>query len=173
MQKSIEERLSDIESDITRLTKMQGCVFNMLVFLRKASVLGEKLEQTIALVKASGETYRWREGHGMALLFGGVAMASLAISIHVLFPTAQDSGLRLSTLVFFSIAVAFILFSLWEFYEAWRQDRVTKKYLTQVEEDLACIRESAPALNDTLSRVLAEWKALVPDDLVSEPKSED
>jgi hypothetical protein len=173
MQKSTEERLTAIETSITRLTKMQGCVFNMLVFLRKASVLGERFEQTVALVKASGETYRWREGHGMVLLFGGVAMASLAISIHVLFPTAQDSGLRVSTLVFFSLAAAFMLFSLREFYEALRQDRVTKKYLNQMEEDLACIRENGPAINDTLSRVLAEWKELVPDDSVSEPKSKD
>ncbi len=173
MQKSIKERLTDIESDIIRLTKMQGCVFNMLVFLRKASVLIERLEQTFALVRASGETYRWRANIGMALLFGGVAMASLAISIDVLFPTAQDSSLRVLTLVLFFIAVALFPFSFWEIYEALRQDRATKKYLNQMDEDLALIREGAPAINDTLTRVLAEWKQLVPDDLVSEPNSKD
>jgi hypothetical protein len=160
MQKSTEERLADIESGITRLTKMQRCVFDMLLFLRKASVLGERAEQAFTSFEDSRGAFHRREDRGIVLLFGGVALVSLAISIYLLFSDTPDSGLRVAFLVFFFMALALMLFSVWELYRALRQHGAAQKTLIQTKEALERVREDEPAVNETLAQVLDEWNKL-------------
>ena len=173
MKKSTEERLADIESGITRLNKMQGCVFEALLILHKTSALLGRSEQSLTEAKRSLESAHRRGGRFLVLMFGAIAVMSLATSTISLYFTTLNSNFIVMSIVCFILFFVLLFFGFLEYRRANRQFQVAEQKLTQAEEVVDIVREEVVASDEDLAQVGAEWKKLVPDDLVSEPKSED
>jgi uncharacterized membrane protein len=148
MQKSIEERLGDLESGISKLTKMQGSVFKALSVLHKTL-------STVSTKSTNQDSFFVL----LPLLFGIAALASFVCSLFSLYLVTHDIGFKVFGIVFgvFGILLVSIYYPTRRSVN--RQLRETKKTMAALEDDFA--------------QVVAEWKKLAPDDLVSEPKSED
>lgn len=173
MQKSIEGRLTDIESGITRLTKMQGCVFGVLLILHKTSVLIERSERAMPSVKESLEPVHRGTDRPLVFMFGGVAALGVAISMASLYLATLNFGFKVLSVVFPILALVLLLYSFFDSRQTSSQLRGAHKIQAQTAEDFKSAEKEKAAIDDDLEQVLAEWKELVPDDLVSEPKSED
>ena len=168
MQKPIEERLGDIESDIARLTKMQGYVFRLLLLLRKTVHLFEARVATSDLITTSRESYHQSENHFLVLMFGGITAVGVAASLLALyFATLRSVFIYTSAVLFILCFVLFILGFL-EYRYIKSQIRKAKEKTAQTKEVINTIKEGEATLDEELARVLAKWKELVPDDLVSE-----
>jgi len=173
MQKSIEERLADIESGITRLTKMQNYVLRVLLILHKTSALLGRSEQSITEAKRSLESAHRRGDRFLVLMFGAIAVMSLATSTISLYFTTLDSNFIVMSIVCFILFFVLLLFGFLEYRRENRQFQVAEQKLTQAEEVVDIVGKEVAASDEDLAQVVAEWKELVLDDLVSEPKSED
>ena len=173
MKKPTEERLSEIENNITKLTKMQGCVFRLLLVLRKTVHVFEARVATSTLMTLSLESYRQHGNRFLAFTFGAITAIGGGASLLALYYSNQDSDfIRISTVLFILCFVLFI-FAVLEHRQMNSELREAKKETTQAKEVVDAAREEALALDEELAQVLAEWKELVPDDSVSEPKSEE
>jgi len=170
MQKSIEERLGDIESGITRLTKMQGCVFRLLLVLRKTIRVFEARVATSTLMTLSLESYRQHGNRFLAFTFGAMTALGGSASLLALYYAKQDSDfIRISTALLV-LSFVLLIFAVLEYRQMNSELREAKKETTQAKELIDAAREDGVALNEELAQVLAEWKELFPDDSVSEPK---
>ena len=173
MQKSTEERLADIESNINRLTKMESCVFKALLILRKTVQLFETRESTSTSVIVSLESYRQHGNRFLALIFGAITVMAFGTSMLALYFATLNSNLIVMFIVCFVLFFVLFLFGFLEYRSANSQYREGKKELTQTKEIIDIVRKEEAVLDDALAQVVAEWKKLIPDDLVSEPKSEE
>jgi Ca2+/Na+ antiporter len=175
MQKSIEERLTDIENGITRLTKMEGCVFGALLILHKTSALFITSEQSLTEAKVSLEFYHRHGDRFLALMFGAIAVLSLAYSAMALYFTTLNSLFMVMFILCFILFLVLLSFGGKEYHHANSQFRVAEQKLTQAKEVIDTVREEVVASDKELAQIVAEWKELtpVPDDVVSKPKLED
>jgi uncharacterized membrane-anchored protein len=167
MQKSTEERLADIESGITRLTKMQGCVLEVLLVMQKTSMLLRRTERALTSVEGSLEPAERDMDRFLVLFFGSMTMLAIAISLSVVNSATPNFSARVLSIVFSILALAFFIIGFFEYRRASGRVREAKKKLTQTDEVLESAEEEATALGDDLAQVSAEWKKLVPDDLAT------
>lgn len=173
MKKSTEERLADIESGITRLTKMQGCVFNVLLILHNMASLIEKSELALNSGEVSLESINQIMNRSIVFMFGAMSLMGVSVSMTSLYLITQELAFRVVTIVVSVFAVVLGIYAVSQYRRASSQIRVARKTFAQRGEDLASTKEEAKALDAKLAQALAEWKELVPDDLVTESKSED
>lgn len=171
MQKSIEERLADIESGITRLTKMQGCMLNALLLMEETSMLIRRTELSVTSAKESLKSINQGMDRFIVLFFGAITMLGIATSMLSLYLVTLDFTARVLSIVFPILALVCFFLGFLEYRRASSQIRVTRKTFAQRGEDSASTREEAKAIDDALAQILAEWKELVPDDLVSESRN--
>ena len=94
MKKSTEERLADIESGITKLTKVQCCVFKTLLILHKRSWMRERLEGSVTSVQASVEHVGQIVDHSYVLMFGSMAVLGVSVSMQAIYYATQDLFFR-------------------------------------------------------------------------------
>jgi len=173
MKKSNEERLTDIGSSITRLAKMQGCVFKALLILHKTSGLFGKSEQFFTEANVSLESYHRHGDRSLTLMFGAIAVMGIATSmLAVYFTTLNSNFVVMSTVCFISFFIL-LFFGFLEHRHANSQFQIARRALTEAKEIVVIVRETVAASDKDMTHVVAEWKELVPDDLVSEPKLED
>ena len=173
MQKSIEEHLAGIESSITRLVKTQGYVLRSLFILHKQSVLFTRSERSLTEFKESLESAHQRIDRSLVLMFGAITMMGVATSMLALYYATQRSFFIVASIVCFILVLVFVFFAFLEYRRSNSQFQVAEQKLTQAEEVVDIVGEEVAASDDDLAHVGAEWKELFPDDLVSEPKSED
>lgn len=173
MQKSIEERLVDIDGGITRLNKMHRCVFDMLLLLWKARVFTQRPDQALASIERAQESSRRHEDRAIVFIFGGIAFLSLNISMDLQSSNIQHPVIEAVSLVVPFMALILLLYGLWELFRTWRQSRAARQELAQIGEIVERAKRDEKAINDTLARVLAEWKELAPDDSLDKLKSDD
>lgn len=173
MQKSIEERLADIESGITRLTKMQGCVLKVLLILDKKSSVIKRSEGAFTLSKESIESSHRSKDRLYIFFFGVISAMAFTTSVFSLYHATQDMFFRVFTIVFGVLTLVLVLLMLLQYRRSSSQSREAEKVSAQSGEYLASAGKEEEALDAELAQALAEWKELVPDDLVSEHKSED
>jgi Flp pilus assembly protein TadB len=174
MKKSIEERLADIESNITRLTKMQNCVFNLLQAQHKISTFMSETEWSMSSLKQSVESVSQNEDYSLRFMFGALTAMGIALSMTVVYSTTEDFVAGILSLMSFALAVVLFFLSV-RYDRRVRSQRKTffQKEWPEAQEQTQRVKEEAAALDDALAQVVAEWKKLIPDDLASEPKSED
>ena len=173
MQKSTEERLADIESTISRLTKMQGCVFRLLLVLRKTVHVFEARVATSTLMTLSLESYRQHGNRFLAFTFGAITAFGGSASLLALYYAKQDSDFIGISAVLSVLFFVLLIFAVLEYRQMNSELRKAKKETAQAKEVIDAVREKGVTLDEELAQVLTEWKELVPDDLVNEPKSED
>ena len=173
MQKSTEERLAGIESSITRLTKMQGCVFNVLLVMHKISTLISRTEWYMSSLKESVESTSQNMGYAITFMFGTIAMMGITVSMSTLYSATKDFSFMVLCIACFALTVFFLFLAFRYNRRASSQRKTSERELLQAREQAQSDKGEAAALDDALAQALAEWKELVPDDLVSEPKSED
>ena len=173
MKKSIEERLTDIESNVTRLTKMQGCVFNVLLLLDRASSLVNKSERAVSFYKVPLESIYQNVNHSLVFMFGAMAFIGVAATMFSLYLTTQDLSYRVAGIVVGIWGLATAIYAVLMHRRASSQIRGVKEKLTQTDESFESFKKEAASLDQALARILAEWRELVPDDLAGESKSED
>jgi hypothetical protein len=167
MQKSIEERLADIESSITRMTKMQGCMLRVLLILHKTSLLFGRSERSLTEVEQSLESTDRGMDRFLVLFFGAITMLGLATSMLSLYFATMDATARVLSIVFSILALVWFILGFLEYRRVRSQFRGAKKKLTQTEEVVESIEKEVAAANDNLAQIVAEWKELVPDDLAT------
>jgi predicted signal transduction protein with EAL and GGDEF domain len=173
MEKSNEECLADIENSITRLTKMQGCAFRLLSVLRKTVHLFEARVAALTLITVSLEAYRQHGNRFLAFTFGAITVFGGSASLLALyFATEDPTFIRMSTVLFVLFFVLLILAVL-EYRQMNSLLREAKKETILAKEITDAAKEEGVSLDEELAQVLAAWKKLVPDDLVSEHKPED
>lgn len=173
MQKSIDKRLADIESDITRFTKTQGCVFNVLLILYKMSSLVSRSEQAVVLGEVSLESANQIMNRSIVFVFGAMTLMGVSASMAALYFATRNPNFGVLAIACGIFALAASIYAVLQGRRAGGQLRVTRKISAQSGEDLAIAKKKAEALDDKLAQALADWKELIPDDLVSESKSED
>lgn len=172
MQKTIEERLADIDSSLTRLTKMQGCVFGVLLVLDNISTLGKRTEWSTRSLEESVESISRNVDYSLRFIFGTLATLGITISTSALYSTTKD--FLLAVLSILSLALTGVLFFFAVRYDrrASSQRKTFHSELLQTREQSQSLKEQAVALNDTLAQIIATWRELVPHDLASEPRSD-
>lgn len=173
MKKSNEERLTDIESGITRLTKMQDCVFNMLLVLDKMSKLISRAERSVYYLNESTEFTSQVVSSAFAYMFGAVTTMGISISLFALYFATKDLLFRALGIGSIALTLLLLFFVVRSNRHAGSQLKTTKSKLRQTMEQIQSAEEEVSELDDTLTQIVAEWKKLVPDDLVSKPKSEE
>lgn len=175
MQKSNEERLADIESGITRLVRTQGYVLRSLFILHKQSVSFTRSERSLTQFKESLESAHQRMDRSLVLMFGAITMMGVAASMVALYYATQRSSYIVVSIVSFISVFVLIFFGVLESRRSDKQLQAAEQKLTQTENVVDRVGEEIAASNKELAEIVAEWKELtaVPDDLASEPKSED
>jgi len=173
MKKPTEERLADIESGIAKLTKMQSCVFNMLLALHKISALISRTEWATSSLKESVESASQNMNYALTFMFGTIAMIGIIGSMIALYLTTKDFFFRVLSIASLALAVFFLFLAFRYNRRASSQRKTFETELLQAREQAQSAKEEAVALDGALAQVLAEWKEIAPDNLVSEPKSED
>lgn len=171
MQKPTEERLADIESGITRITKMQGCVFRALLILHRISSLFGTSEQSLTGVEESLGFAHRRMDRSLVLMFGAIAVVGIATSMSSLYFATLDRAFRVMSAVCFISVFGFFFLSFLEYRRANSQFQVAEQKLTRTKEVVDIVRQEVAASDEELRQVVAEWKELVPNDLVSESKN--
>lgn len=173
MEKSMEERLAGIEDSITRLTKMQGCVFGVLLILHKTSTLFRKGEWSTRLLEGYVESSSRDVEYSLTFMFGAIATTGITLSMTAVYSTTGNFLSGVLSLVFFALTV-FCLFLAFRYNRRASSERKTFwAQLPQAREQSQNVKEEAAALDDAMAQLLAEWKKLVPNDRVAEPKSGD
>lgn len=167
MQKTIEERLADIESSLTRLTKMQGCVFGALLILHKTSALFGRSERALTSVEESLEPIHRGMDRYLIFMFGGITMLGVAISMTSLYLVTLDFVFKVLSIVFSILTLVSFFFGFWEYSQVRRQHQEAKRKLTQAGEVLVGVEKEVAATDNDLAQVLAEWKELALDELVN------
>ena len=173
MKKSAEERLTDIEGGITRLTKMQGYLLRALIILHKTSAFFGRSERSLTEFRESLEFYHRHRDRFLALVFGAIAVLSLGTSTMALYFTTQNSNFIVMFIVCFILFFVLLFLGVSEYRHANSEFQIATQKLTQAGEVVDIVGKEVAASNEELAQVVAEWKELVPDDLVSEAKSED
>ena len=168
MQKSIEERLADIESGITGLTKMQACALKVLSTLHQKSLLTKRSEQALTLGKESIESVRQNADRYLILMFGGITVMGVAISMASLYLATSNFAAKVLAIVYPILALVFLFSSFFDARKTRSQLREAEKMVTQTVEDLESAKEEMAAVDNDLAQAFAEWKELAHDDLVSE-----
>lgn len=173
MKKSNEERLADIECSITRLTKMHDCVFKVLSIQHKVFKLFEKREEAFNSSVLTIESAQRRVDRSLIFAFGGLGAAGVVASI-----SSASSGTKdfvdITLLAFFYILAAVSFFYGVSEYRGGRNKvQEMRMEFMRAGEFVQGARKEKMVLDNELAQVEAEWRELVPDDLVSEPKSED
>jgi hypothetical protein len=168
MRELSEERLTNIESGIARLGKMQTCVFDMLLILRRISEAAERPEQALTSVERVEEYSRQRQDRGIVLIFGAIAVISLIISGSLFFADGENRVIGVMLLAFSFVALGLILLGIRELYRSWRYWQMAGRRLAELDGIVERVNEDETAINNTLARILAEWKELAPDDSTSE-----
>ena len=173
MKKSTEERLADIEGGITRLTKMQGCVFNVLLTLDKISMLIRRAERSTSSLEESVEFTSQAMDDSFRFMFGTITTLGITISITALYLVTKDFLLIVLIIICFALTGSFFFLSV-RYNRRAKSQRKTffRREWPQAREQSRSDKEEAAALDDVLAQVLAEWKELSPDDLVSESKND-
>ena len=171
MQKSTEERLTDIESGITRLVKTQGYVLRSLFILHKQSVLFTRSERSLTEFDESLGFAHRRMDRSLVLMFGAIAVVGIATSMSSLYFATLDRAFRVMSAVCFISVFGFFFLSFLEYRRANSQFQIATQKLTEAKEVVERVGEQVAASDEELGRVVAEWKELVPDDLVSESKN--
>jgi hypothetical protein len=168
VEKSTEERLADIESGITNLTKMQGCLFRALLILHRiSSLLGRSERSLTELEESLGFAHR-RMDRSLVLMFGAIAVVGIATSMYSLYFATLDRAFRVMSAVCFISVFGFFFFSFLEYRRANSQFHVAQQKLTQARGVVDLVGKEVAASDEELGQVVTEWKELVPDDLVSE-----
>ena len=173
MEKTTEERLADIESGISRLTKMQGCMFNVLLILDKATSLSDRAERAVSSFEIPLSSVTDIANTSVVFMFGAFTMIGLSFALSSLYLTTQELAFRILAIVTGIVALALGIFAIFGHRTAKSQIKELKKKSTQTKEDYESFKKEAKALDAELAQALAEWKELFPDDLASEPKSKD
>jgi uncharacterized membrane protein len=169
MQESNDKRLTDIESSITRLAKMQGCVFGAVLNLHETSKLFQRREAISTSAVISLESGSQHRDHFLAFVFGALGVLSLTLSAFALYFVTQVSSAAIMSLV--SLVLVFVLF----FFAALEHRQANREFRTaakETEEAIETIRKEEAALDHELDQMVTLWNKLVPDDLVSESRSE-
>lgn len=172
MEKPIEERLAGIESGITRLTEMQGCVFDMLLVLHKITSLISRMEWSTSSVQEFMRSAHQSMNYALTFMFGAVAMLSIAISMLTLYATTDDFVFRISGIVAGTLGAVLIFLSVRYVNRADKERKTFETEWRQAREQAQSMEQEAAALDESLAQVVNEWKELVPDDLVSEPRND-
>lgn len=173
MEKPTEERLADIESGITRLTKMHRCVFNVLLIVRATALLTESMELDLTRAAVSVESISKPVNRSIIFMFGAMTLMGVSVSMLALYHTTLDPAFRVATTILGLSALGLGIYAVFQYRRADSQIRVTEKTFAKIQEDSVSARESAKVLDDAIDQALAEWEELTPDDSVSESKSED
>ena len=173
MKKTTEERLANIESDISRLTKMQGCMFKVLLILHKMSSVIKRSEGAFTLSKESIESAHRSKDRSYIFFFGVISATAFTTSVFSLYRATQDMFFRVFAIVFGILTLVLVLLTFSQYRRSSSQSREAEKISAQSGEYLASAGKEEEALDAELAQALAEWKELVPDDSVSEPKWED
>ena len=168
MKRSTEERLADIESGITRLTKMQSCMFNALLTMHKASSLINRAERAVSFFGVPLESINQSINRSLVFMFGAMTLMGVAVSMSSLFSATQRLAFRVTTIGLGVVALVFLIYAFLQYRSADNQIQGAKKKLTQTYEGFESFGKEATAVDDALTQASAEWKELVPDDLVSE-----
>jgi pilus assembly protein TadC len=172
MEKPIEERLAAIESGIIRLTKMQGCMFNVLFLLDKASSLANTSERAVSSHKVPLESVYQGVNYSLAFMFGSMALLGVSIAMFSLYLTTQDLLYRVMSLAVCIFGLGAAIYALLTYRRARSQIREMKYELAQTNERFASFKKEAASLDEALAQALAEWKKLVPDYSVNEFRNE-
>lgn len=165
MQKPTNEHLADIKSDISRLNKMQGCVFRLLLVLRKRAYVFEARVASSTLITVSLESYHQHGNRFLAFTFGGITVFGGSASLLALYFATQESAFIRMSIVLFVLFFVLLIFAVLDYRQMNSQLQEARKATTQAKEVADAASEEAVALNGELEQVLAEWKELVPDDL--------
>jgi len=173
MQKSIEERLADIENGVTRLTKMQACAYDTLRTQHKVSTFIMDHDWSLSSLERSVDSASQVTNYALTFMFGTIAALGISASMSASYSVTKDLLTGILGLAFWVLSVVFFFFSFRYHRLANRQHKTINTELLQKREKSQSVKEEAAALDYALDQVLAEWKELVPDDMVSEPKSED
>ena len=173
MKKPTEGRLADIESGITKLTKMQGRMFNVFLILHKMSSVTKRSEGAFTLSKESIESAHRSKDRLYIFFFGVISATAFTTSIFSLYFVTQNILYRVFAIVFGVLTLLLILLTFSQYRRSSSQSREAEKISAQSGEYLASAGKEEEALDAELAQALAEWKELFPDDLASEPKSED
>ena len=168
MQKSTEERLANIESSITRLTKMQDCVFKALLILHKTFELFEKREEAFDSVVLSMKSAHRRMDRSLPFMVGSIGILGFIASMYFENSATMDFIIRVMLILIGIAALALFFYGLSQFHRARSEFQEIKMELTQKGEVVPGAREEKRTLDDELAQVEAEWKELVPDELISE-----
>lgn len=173
MKKPNEERLSDIENGISRLIKMQDRMFNVLLILDKTTSLIDRAEQVASSFEIPLYTVTHTVNTSIVFMFGALTMIGLSVALSSLHITTQELAFKVVAIVIGIFALALGIYAILQYRSASSQIQGIKKKATQTEEVFDRFKKESAALDDALAQALAKWKELVPDDSVSEPKSED
>jgi hypothetical protein len=173
MKKSIEERLADIESDIARLTKMQGCVLKVLLILHKTSSSTKRSEGALTLSKVYIESAHRSVDYFLMFFFGTISATGFVTSMYSLYFATLDIVYRVFAIVFSVLTLVLIFFTFLRYRRTSSQLREAEKMMTQTVEVVDSVAEEMAAADDNLAQALAELEELnlAPDDLASESRN--
>lgn len=172
MKRSTDERLADIESSITRLTKMQDCMFHVLLTLHKASSLINRAERAVNFFEASIESINQSINHSLVFMFGAWTLMGIAVSMSFSFSATQRVTFRVTTIGLGVVALVLGIYAVLQYRRASSQIQEAKKKLTQTYEVFESLGKEGTTVDDALAQALAEWKELASDDLVSEARND-
>lgn len=171
MQKSTEERLADIESGVTRLTKMQACVYEILRAQHKISTFIINQGGSLSSLEQSAESVHQIRNYSLTFMFGTIAALGISASMTATYPVTKDLLTGILGLSFWVLSLVFFVFSFRYHRLANRESKKINAVLSQKREKSQSVREEAASLDEALAQALAEWEELVPDDSISEFKN--
>lgn len=173
MQKSIEDRLTDIERSIDRVAKTQVVVLKVLLLMRKTSASFDRTDRSLNAVKESLEPIHRYRDRDLVLIFGVITVLGVGYALLSLYLTTRHVIYGALSIAYIVLVFVLIFRMFVESRRAGDQLREAEKMMTQASKDVKSLTEEEASLEDDLTQVAAELKELFPDNSVSEPKSED
>jgi predicted ABC-type exoprotein transport system permease subunit len=152
---------------------MQGRMFNVLLILHKMSSVLKRSEGAFTLSKESIESAHRSKDRLYIFFFGVISATAFTTSVFSLYRATQDMFFRVFAIVFGVLTLVLVLVTFLQYRSTNSQFREAEKISAQSGEYLASAIKEEEALDAELAQALAEWKELFPNDLASEPKSED
>ena len=136
MEKSIEERLSNIEDGIAKLMKIQRSGFGLLSTSVRLLKLYERAQWTMTSAKQSLDPLHRHLDFMHIFLFGSMGYVGVGVSLLALAHTVNESFFKAMGIAFIVMAIGFNLYVIQKNRGARSKLRKTESKLTRTEDEI-------------------------------------